>query len=275
MTLLDQINNMLDHDYSVVIDGPEYISINEHKSFNPASTIKLYILYAALKAIDQKIIATDKIITIPEDEIVPGAGLIQQLECRQYTIIDILTLMIIYSDNTATNIMLDVLTIDFVQSQVNNLNLKETFVKRKLYHMIPGVYNASSSYDLNTILHVLYEGRNLSKKMAELGKKIMKKQQLKSIGQYLILCQRCHSILPNNTCNCGLYKGEADSIPVEVYSKSGEITGHVHDACIMVINNQPIYISILTSNQKNNKDTKEQLSRIGVIVYNHYKEILC
>ncbi|MCH4887460.1 serine hydrolase [Acidaminobacter sp. JC074] len=275
MKLIEKIERELDQDYAIVIDGPDYIAINEHESFNPASTIKLYILYAGLVAMETKKIHKDDTIEIKAKEIVPGAGVIQYLSARKYTLDDLLTLMIAYSDNTATNVMLDVLSIDYIQSIVESLGLKETFVRRKLYHMIPGVFNASSASDLNIILHHIYEGIGISKDLSDYGKEIMKKQQYKNIGAKLLTCARCKKIISDNTCTCGLYIGDVDPIMVPVYSKSGEITGHVHDACIIDIQGQPIYVTILTSRQKNNLETKEKLGKIGLMIYNHYKEVLC
>ena len=275
MKLIDKITKQLNHNYALVIDGPEYIAINEHNSFNPASTIKLYILYAALIAMDEKKIHKDDLITLPEEEIVPGAGVIQILSNRVYTIHDLLTLMIAYSDNTATNIMLDVLSIGYIQNIVESLGLKETFVRRKLYHMIPGVFNASSASDLNVLLHHIYEGINISPEMSKYALDMMAKQQYKNIGQHLQVCARCKNIISDNTCTCGLYMGDVDPIAVPVYSKSGEITGHIHDTGIIIINEHPIYVTILTSNQKNNPETKAVLGKIGLIIYNHYKELSC
>lgn len=275
MKLLDEIKDLLDEEFAIVIDGPDHMVFNEHKSFNPASTIKLHILYAALKAMDEKKIHKDDWIKIPKEEIVPGAGVIHLLDMKGTTIHNLLTLMIAFSDNTATNMMLDILSIDYIQEIITSNHMKETFIRRKLYRMIPGVFNESSAHDLNHILHLIYEGIGISHEMSLYGLSIMKKQHYKNIGQHLRCCSTCNRLITDNTCTCGTYIGDVDPTMVEVYSKSGEITGHVHDACIMVINDQGIYVSILTSQQSNNKITQAKLGQIGLIVYKHYKEHLC
>jgi beta-lactamase class A len=275
MNLLNEIKSILTSEYSLVIDGPDHLTFNEHKSFNPASTIKLFILYAALEAMDKGKIHKDDLIEISKKEMVPGAGVIHLLEMDRLSIHNLLTLMIAFSDNTATNIMLDVLTIQYIQRIIEEKKLNETFVRRKLYHMIPGVFNASSASDLNLILHHIYEGIGISKEMSLYGLSIMKKQQYKNIGQNLLLCARCQRLITDNTCTCGLSIGDVDPKEVTLYSKSGEITGHIHDASIMVIQEQAIYVTILTSQQANNKITKDQLGKIGRLIYNYYKESLC
>lgn len=275
MSLEEKIHNLLDDHYSFVVDGPEYLEYQSDQSFNPASTIKMHILYAALKAMESGKMTKDTMCTIADEEIVPGCGVIQQLTQRTYSIHDILTLMIIYSDNTATNFMIDYLTLDYIKEVLEALGCTQTHIRRKLYHVVPGVFNESCTRDLNIVLHAFYEGIGIHEASSQYALSILKKQQLQNIAAPLRLCGKCQDILKGNTCHCGTFKGDVDPIVVTTYSKSGEISGHVHDACIIEINDHPIYVSVLTSQQKDNLVTREQLGKVGLIVYDHFKEALC
>lgn len=269
------IHEILDGEYAFSITGKLNLSYNENISYNPASIIKLFILYAGLKAIDDKKHSLDEMITIPEDEIVPGAGVIQILKSREYSYEDLLTLMIAYSDNTATNMMIELLSTDYIQNITEELGLKSTFVRRKLYHMIPSVFNESTTHDANKVMQYLFDGHGLSTNMKLASREILSKQHYKNLSKNLLLCARCHEIVLDNTCTCGLSVGEVDPIPVEAYSKSGSITGHVHDSCVLVIDDEPLYITVFTRSQSNNDKTTQSLAKIGQIIYEHIKEKSC
>lgn len=270
-----KIHSLLKNNYAVVIDGKETFHYNEHRPFNPASIIKLFILYASLKAIDNEKVEPHTLLTLEQEPIVPGAGVLQFLKNKTYRFDDLLTLMIAYSDNTATNLIISYLGIDYIQGHIKALGIKNTFLRRKLYHMKPGIYNESTAFDTYTLLKSLYTGQNLSQRSHHLGLEILSHQQIKHLSSNLQLCARCKKLVSDNLCTCGLSVKDADPIPVESYSKSGAITGHVHDACIMVLDNQPIYIIIFTRNQENNARTEETLQTLGHWLYEHFKEASC
>lgn len=277
-TLLNDIKQILGPDFSLKLESnysEETLSYLSHQGTNPASIVKLYILYAALVQIDKEIISLKDEVSIPEKEVVPGCGIIQVLQQRQYTIHDLIMLMITISDNTATNILIDILTLEVIQNTIQSIGINETFVRRKLYHIKPGIFNESTTSDSNKILKALYYGIGISKSMSLYAQDVLSKQQLKNLGKELIECPNCHLLKSNNTCDCGVYFGDVDGDIVRILSKSGEITGHIHDACIMHIDDIVVFISIFTYNQTNNKITQGKLSDIGKMVYTHYKELSC
>jgi beta-lactamase class A len=64
---------------------------------------------------------------------VSGSGVLQELsDGLKLTLRDAVTLMMIVSDNTATNLVLDVLTTDAVNARMDSLGLKQTRVLRKV-----------------------------------------------------------------------------------------------------------------------------------------------
>lgn len=275
MNLEAKIHETLQGDYAFMIDGKVTLSYNKDTSYNPASIIKLFILYAGLKAVDLGRFKLDELIHVPDEEIVPGAGVIQILRNRHYSYEDLLTLMIAYSDNTATNKMIELLSTDYIQNHIEAIGVSSTFVRRKLYHMIPGIFNESTASDANRMLKYLFEGHQLSEEMTVMAREILSKQHYKNLSRNLYLCARCGQIVLDNTCTCGLSISEVDPIPIETYSKSGSITGHVHDACVLVVDEEPTYITVFTRSQINNDKTGVALAKIGQMIYQYIKEQSC
>ena len=75
---------------------------------------------------------TDQVI-LEKQKKVSGSGVLQDLsEGLHLTLQDAVTLMMTVSDNTATNLVLDVLTTDAVNARMESLGLKNIKILRKV-----------------------------------------------------------------------------------------------------------------------------------------------
>ncbi|HEU4964629.1 MAG TPA: serine hydrolase [Bacilli bacterium] len=123
-------------DFSVAIrhlnSGEEYL-YNADEPLYAASIIKLPIMSAVFEQAHLgHLRLTDKIAMHDEDK-VTGSGLLQHLSHGlELTIHDLLTLMIIDSDNTATNLLVDRVGIEAIQRLLLDLDLKQTQFHHKL-----------------------------------------------------------------------------------------------------------------------------------------------
>jgi beta-lactamase class A len=99
-----------------------------------ASTIKLAVMVEAYgRVADGKAKWTDKLVLMKENK-VGGAGILQEFsEGLQLTLRDGVTLMMVLSDNTATNLEIDLLTADAVNARMESLGLKETRLMRRVF----------------------------------------------------------------------------------------------------------------------------------------------
>lgn len=98
-----------------------------------ASTIKVAIMVEAFARVAEgKAKWTDEVV-LTNAKKVSGSGVLQELsDGLKLTLRDAVTLMMIVSDNTATNLVLDVLTTDAVNARMDTLGLKQTRVLRKV-----------------------------------------------------------------------------------------------------------------------------------------------
>lgn len=99
-----------------------------------ASTIKIAIMVEAFARVnDGKAKWTDELILTKEKK-VGGSGILGEFgDGLRLTFRDAVTLMMIMSDNTATNLVIDVLTADAVNARMESLGLKETRLMRRVF----------------------------------------------------------------------------------------------------------------------------------------------
>ena len=89
------------------------VKINEKEKYNAASCIKIFILIELFNEINNGIIDRKTELTYLDMHYVNGSGVMRYLSKGiKLPILDIATLMMIISDNIATNMLIDFLGID-------------------------------------------------------------------------------------------------------------------------------------------------------------------
>jgi beta-lactamase class A len=172
--------------YALRDDGLAF-GYNQQETFPAASVIKLHLLIAALEQVQNGKLALETRIALPQEEIVAGSGLLQKLEPGALlTLRDYLTLMIIVSDNTATNMVIDLLGgRETANQQLEAWNLGQTRVVGKL--MLPqhrknpdqlaGKLAEIKPLDVVQVLAALQMGRLLNPALTALALEILGKQE--------------------------------------------------------------------------------------------------
>ena len=109
--------------------------------FETASTIKVYILAALFDAIEQGKASLKDMLTCEERFWIDGSGILGSLEVgTTLSVRNVATLMIIVSDNIATNMLIDYLGIDNINACIQKLGCKDTKLHNVLdfakYHQL-------------------------------------------------------------------------------------------------------------------------------------------
>jgi beta-lactamase class A len=119
--------------YARNLDSGREVGINADEPVRTASTIKLPIACAVAKFVAEgKHAWSDRLIVQAEDK-VSGSGVLADLsDGESISLRDATTLMIIVSDNTATNLILDHVGGDPVNDYLASLGLERTRVMRKI-----------------------------------------------------------------------------------------------------------------------------------------------
>ena len=111
------------------------------EKFETASTIKVYILAALFDAIEQGKASLKDMLTCEERFWIDGSGILGSLEVgTTLSVKNVATLMIIVSDNIATNMLIDYLGIDNINACIQKLGCKDTMLHNVLdfakYHQL-------------------------------------------------------------------------------------------------------------------------------------------
>ncbi len=115
------------------LDTGETYALNADDRVRTASTIKIVVMVEAFARVAEgKAKWTDELILTKEKK-VSGSGILAELsDGLHLTLRDGVNLMMLLSDNTATNLVLDVLTTDAVNARMESLGFKQIKLLRKV-----------------------------------------------------------------------------------------------------------------------------------------------
>lgn len=163
-----------------------------------ASTIKLAIMVECFAEVSEGKLTWAEPLKLSNDEKVSGTGILQDLsDGDQLPIRDVVDLMIVLSDNTATNLIINRIGGDAVNERMVKLGLPQTRVMRKILgdgtNLKPhpsGItqegekaenkrwgIGRSSPHDMVTILEKLYRGELISQPASDEMLAILKRQR--------------------------------------------------------------------------------------------------
>jgi beta-lactamase class A len=132
--------------YSVLnLDTGERLTLRGDETFPTASLIKVPILVTLYDLAEQKQLSLDDPITVLKIDQVPGSGVLQFMHPgMSLSVHDAAALMIILSDNSATNLILDKIAIRRVWAKMEALGLPHSKVHSKVFLRLASVAMDSS-----------------------------------------------------------------------------------------------------------------------------------
>lgn len=140
MTLIDQITGILRTFRGVMGIAAEHLHtrecllVNPHLRFPAASVIKVPIMVEVYAQAAEGRLSLDERLCLTQTDTVGGSGVLQRLQAGlALPIRDLVTLMIIVSDNTAANMLLDRVGVASVNRRMAAYGLTSTKVFRKAF----------------------------------------------------------------------------------------------------------------------------------------------
>ena len=125
--------------YAEQLSTGRKVAIDAEKPLQTASTIKLAILYEAMVQVRAGTAHWDEKLTLKPGEPVGGSGMLHFFDTPLVvTLKDVLTMMVIVSDNTATNMMIDRFGLDAVNARAASLGLVDTHLYKKVFKPAEG-----------------------------------------------------------------------------------------------------------------------------------------
>ena len=176
--------------YAKNLDTGATYSLHGEQPVTTASTIKLTIMVELFAEAEKGTLDWNQKLTLTEKDKVAGSGVLSEFSAGDaLPIRDLMHLMIVVSDNTATNLILDRIGGDAVNARMAQLGLKQTAVMRKIMAKSPSTQEGkkpgnehwgigrSSPEDMVTILEKLYRGELVSKAASAEMIDVLKRQR--------------------------------------------------------------------------------------------------
>lgn len=154
------------------------LAIRSDEIFPTASTIKIHVLTQLLSRAERGELDLHEKITITPEQLTPGSGILTYLDgTLDLSVLDLANLMIIVSDNTATNLCIELAGMDATNALLRELGLTQTMLRRKMQDaaaMARNDENIATPAECVAMLEHLYHGRP-TPQVAEQALAILKK----------------------------------------------------------------------------------------------------
>ena len=229
-------------------------SHNKDKLFPSASLAKIPLMAACFLVADQGRIKLDRNIALKSSDKLTGSGVLKDMPAgTTFSVERLIGLMIYDSDNTATNIVTNLVGIDYLNSAFKNFGLKNTDLSRKIADYQSrdrGIENYTTAEDMALLLEKIYR--------RDLGNKNVSDQ--------------CISMLKLTRLNDRIPKYLPPEITIA--HKTGLEKGICHDAGIVFTRKGDFIIVILTKHANSNSaPSKEFIAKISLYAYKYFDQL--
>lgn len=236
----------------------------EYKPMPTASLIKFPVMVEVYRQAAAKKIDLDRFVELKAADKVPGSGILTKhfSPGAKIKLRDAIRLMIVYSDNTATNLVLDQIGIASVGKTMQKLGLPHTKINAKVFRRDTSIDPAASrKFGLGSttaketiqLYELLYQN-----KLAGANKKLCDEMR-----QHLYLCEdrmKLARYLPQGT---------------KFAHKGGAVTPVRTDGGVMETPSGPIAVCVLTANNRDKRWVDDNAAQrlcaaIGRTVFRHF-----
>lgn len=229
----------------------EELFINEDEIFPQASSIKIHILAELYRQAEEGKFKLTDITPLPESVRVGGSGVLGELgkNSVSMSLRDYAVLMIVLSDNTATNLLIEKVGMENVNRFLTSNGATKTRLQRVMMDVQAakeGRENIGTPREVLRVLERLYRGELVGKKASEDMLAILKKPK-----------------------GGALRAGIADD--VELANKEGEVEGIRCDVGIVFLPESPYVLCVMTKLLLEPGDGRRVISEISRTAYGYFE----
>lgn len=231
--------------------------LNGDVVFPVASSIKIPLLVELFNKAKAGTMDLDEEVTIRDGNMVKGSGVLKEMGDGTLTLTtrDLATLMIIVSDNTATNMLIDAVGMDDVNEMLRGLGLEETRLQRKMQDhqaIQEGRDNFSTPSEFARLMERLYRHEDIDPRVCEETLSVLKKPKATPLSRAL-------------------------PYDVEAADKSGDMPGVRCDVGIVFVPGRPYILSIMTKDVPESDlkklRTDEAITMVSKMIYEHFRSM--
>ncbi|WP_263365970.1 serine hydrolase [Edaphobacter bradus] len=251
--------------YAKQLNTGHTVGIDENTPVQTASVIKLTILFEAMEQVRAGKARWDEKITLAKGDGVNGSGVLAFLDAPQtLTLKDVLTLMVVLSDNTATNLMIDRFGVDAVNARIAWMGLKDTHLYKKIGKPASGPMPADQpKFGLGKTTP-----REMEMAMERIGRCELGAPGEASQPGDAAICQVALTMLRNqfyrNTIPRYLEKLDASETGSGIASKTGSLNAVRNDVAIVAGKTGPMVISIFTYDNEDKSWTADNEGEVTI-----------
>jgi beta-lactamase class A len=227
--------------------------LNADELLPTASSIKIAILAELYHQAQQGKLKLTDTYTLQSSDFVGGSGIASALTpgVTRLTLRDVAVLMISVSDNSATNVIIDRIGMENINSLLDSLGLAHTRLRRKMMDVkaaAEGRENVASPREMMLLLEALYRGKVLNKPLTE--------------DFFTLLSIHKESYLPR-------------ALPedLRIANKPGELEGVRNDSGIVFTGTRPYVISVMTTYLRHEREGGEAIVRISAAAYSMFDRL--
>ncbi len=231
----------------------EEFSSNADLVFPTASSIKLAVLVELLRQAQAGKVSLDEKHTVRKSETVAGDPILYMLGdgTVSMTLRDLAVFMVVLSDNSATNILIDRVGMENINAEISRLGLTRTQLRRHMMDLEAakrGNENVSTPGELARLLEKVRAGEALDKPMAE---------------EYFRMLR-----LPKESAfNRALPSG------VPIADKPGALEAVRCDAGIVEIPKHPFVVSVMTTYLGHDAEGERAVEEIARLAYTYFDRL--
>ena len=223
----------------------------DREVFPTASTIKLAIAYELFKQVDEGRVHLEQTIALDRAKAVGGGGVLFEMGTPVLSVLDYATLMVIVSDNTATNVLIDLLGKEAISARMKSLGLGETKLRRHMLDLAAarrGDENVSSPAEIVRLLEIIFRGEGLTAASRDAAIALLKKPKESRLRR-------------------GLPSG------VETADKPGELEGVRVDAGIVFAKDRPYIMCVMTTYLKDESAGESAIAEMSSATYEFFERL--
>jgi len=227
--------------------------LNADEVFPQASSIKIAVLFEVFKRAEEGSLRLDERIELTPDKKVAGSGVLFYLGQPSLTLSvkDLSVLMVVLSDNTATNLLIDRVGLEAVNKRLDGLGLPKTRLRRRMMDLkaaAEGRENVSTPREMMTLLEKIWSGA------------VLKDPFRKEMVEVL-------SIEKDSPLRAGVLAVAED---VAVAEKPGELEAVRCDSGIVLLPDRPYIIAVMTTYLKRDGEGNPAIAAVSRLACEHF-----
>ena len=231
----------------------DHFFLHENEVFAQASSIKITVLAQLYLLAQQGKLKLTDLYTVQASDLVPDSDIMGGLTpgVTRITLRDLATMMVAVSDNSATNVLIDRVGIDNVNTMLDSLGLSHTRLRRKMMDLkaaAAGRENISTPREMMTLLDAIYRGKVLNKESTADFFKMLSTNKSSWIPRHL----------------------PAD---LKIANKPGSLEAVRNDSGIVFVEGRPYVICVMTSFLRNERDGEDAISKISLAAWRMFDRL--